>query len=402
MKSLINSIYPYLSVFFVFILPLDKYAAAAPNIVLILLIACFPFVIQKKHLTTLKKIPSLLFLGLVAFLFLNSLFVTNLADDFSVLKKILGALTLFLLFIPIDNIKKIYGSFIYSALVCIIVSVYHLYFFYMKEGAFNFANGAVINDVLIIDRLYLGILCVLSIVSSIYLMGNNYKSENKYYLANILLNVLFVLLISSRLAILLIVCLFILKVFYSKKPRKYIAFSIGIVVVIIGAFIFNKNLQDRFLYTYYGDVDESYITLLKKSEPRVIIWSCAKKIASNQNPLVGIGFYETKNQLVACYDEIVVPERRRNYFVKSRFNTHNQFFDFYLSAGIIAVIIFILLLLQLFKKNIKKYTPTALLVTVTLFMMLECLFHRQIGSYYFAIILVLLIKETIQDKHLTA
>ncbi|MCH2489909.1 MAG: O-antigen ligase family protein [Flavobacteriales bacterium] len=394
MKALLKSIYPYLFLFFCFVLPLDKYATSVPNIVLIALVVIFPFVVTKENFNILKKREVLLFAGLVLYVFLNGFLFQDFDRDLTISKKIAGSLLLIVLAIPLERTDKLKKTVIVSVVICIAISLYHLYFFYMQEGEFNFAAGGEINEVLIIDRLYLGFLCVISIIASIGLIGRKYNEYNKWYFANIVLCAGFVLLISSRLAILLLVLLFLLKIFYTKSKKEYLFFFFGIVGLMIVAFMLNKNLNERFFYAHSTQKDKGYIELFQRMEPRVIIWECNYNIAKNEPfALTGLGFYHTKDLLVDCYREIVTPDRRKQYFIESRFNSHNQFMDFFLSTGIIGGLVFGLIFLSFFVRNWKYFFGTGLIVTMFAFANIESFFHRQLGAYYFGIVCIFLLMD---------
>ena len=262
----------------------------------------------------------------------------------------------------------------------------------MQEGEFNFAFGGAINEVLIIDRLYLGFLCVLSILASIGLIGSQYSDYNKWYFANIVLCVCFVLLISSRIAIVLLIVLFFLRIFYTKRRKEYAIFFIGIVALVCIAFFLNKNLNERFFYAHTEKNNRSFIELFMEWEPRVVIWECNYNIAEEENfMLTGLGFYNTKDLLVNCYKGVIEKKNRREYFVQSRFNPHNQFFDFLLSAGIIGASLFAVLFLALFINGRKSYYKVSLIISLAAFAFIESYFHRQIGGYFFAITLILIL-----------
>ncbi len=393
MRPLLQSIYPFLCAFFCFILPLDKYATAAPNIMLIALLVAFPFVFDWGKLKNRFTHPlTLLFAAFTLVLFVTSAVFYNISEELFVLKKIAGSFLLFILFLPLEDKEKLKKAIVASTMVCIIVSLYHLYFFYMEQGEFVFANGAAINEVLVIDRLYLGLLCVLSIVSSISLIGKKYNVYNRYYLGSIVITAIFLLLISSRLAILLLIVLFFLRIFYAQKRKSYWFFFGGLVLLLVAAFTFNSNLNDRFFYSYQKYTDKNYVELFIEKEPRVVIWECSANIAENNDiVLAGLGFRETKNLLVACYDDIVFPERRRNYFVTTRFNTHNQFIDVLLGNGILPLLLLIGLFVILIVKNIRNYTAMAYIVTLLSFLLIENIFHRQFGAYYFAVVMIILL-----------
>lgn len=401
MKAILSSVYPYILLSFCFVLPMDKYATALPNIFLIVLLIVFPFVVRKSDFKKLFRREILIYTGLVLYVMINNLLFHDFLEDQIIITKIASALLLIVLFIPVDKPHDLMKTLVASVLICIVISLYHLYFFYMQEGEFNFASGSVINDVLIIDRLYLGFLCVLSIISSIALIGDKYSDYNKWYFTNIVLCVGFVLLISSRIAIILLLVLFFLKIFYAKRKVEYIFFFIGIMSIITVAFMMNKNLSQRFFYTHSTQKQKSYIELFEQWEPRVVIWACNIDIMQKEDfMLKGIGFYDTKDELANCYEETVFPERRKDYFVQRRFNSHNQFIDFMLSSGIIGLSMFLWIYLSFFRKNWKRFFPTALLLAMFLFTNVESIFHRQLGGYLFGIVMIFLLMEQNPDKQI--
>lgn len=392
MKVLLSTIYPYLYLFFCFVIPLDKYATAVPNIVLGTLLVLFPFVVKKSDLKLLIRKEILLFTTLIVFLLLNNLLFHDISTEITVIKKVLSALVLIVLFIPLEKTENLLKTLIISVGICMIICLFNLYEYYSEEGAFNFSAGSVINDVLIIDRLYLGFLCVLSIISSIALIGKQYNEYNKWYFTNIVFCIVFVLLISSRIAILLLLLLFLLKVFYARGKKEYIIFLVGVVVLTIASFLINKNLNERFFYSHSTQKDEkSYFELFMDWEPRAIIWQCNYDLViAGERLLAGNGFYGTKDKLVDCYEEKVTQERRRAYFVAERFNPHNQYVDFLISAGILACVLFVLILVLLFQRNRKSFYRTAFLLSIAAFMFIESNFHRQMGAYIFAITMLLI------------
>ena len=107
MKAVISSVYPYLFLFFCFILPLDKYATAAPNLILIALIVLFPFVIKKRHLQKLKSIPFIILGSLILMVLFNSIIFNEFQEDMPIIRKVLSSFLIIVLFLPLENTKKI-------------------------------------------------------------------------------------------------------------------------------------------------------------------------------------------------------------------------------------------------------------------------------------------------------
>ena len=306
--------------------------------------------------------------------------------DINIVQKIFSSFLLLTLFIPINKTENLNKTIIISVLICIGVSLFNLFGFYLQTGEFNFADGTAVNEVLIIDRVYLGFLCVLSVIASIGLMGNKYKL---LYLANIILCILFTLLISSRIAIILLLLLLVLLIFYSKNKKQYIIFFACVFAITIAAFKFNKNLGERFFYTQSSESKKSYVELFMAWEPRVVIWECNYNILKNDTQLlIGNGFYGTKDKLVSCYDGLINKDDKRNYFIAERFNPHNQYFDFLLSYGILALLLFLSIFITALYKYRKSYYKMALIFTIMAFAFIESFFQRQIGGFLFSIIFI--------------
>ena len=238
---------------------------------------------------------------------------------------------------------------------------------------------------------------------SIDLIGENYKPNNKWYFANIVLAVLFVLLISSRSAILLLLMVFFIKIVYAKRKKGYILFFLGIIIITIIAFSINENLKERFFYTNTIQTQKSYLEKFKQWEPRVVIWECNFRVLKEEKALInGIGFYNTQDKLTDCYGEIIKDPSKKVYFQRERFNTHNQFLDFLLGSGVIAFLLFITVFCFLFYRNWRSFSSVALLLSIVLFAFVESLFHRQLGAYYFGIIMILLLfNDKTKQKTLT-
>tara|TARA_R110002020_G_scaffold410898_1_gene620598 strand:+ start:407 stop:1576 length:1170 start_codon:yes stop_codon:yes gene_type:complete len=378
---------------FCFALPLDRYAPALPNIILIFLLGSFPFIIKKEDFKILKRKEVLLLGLLITYVVINSMLFQDFTQDLKFTQKIASTLLPVILFLPIKYTNNLKISLIISVLCCILYSLFQICIYYINSGSFEFSSGGVINEILPVERLYLGFICVLSVVLSISLLRKNQVKYRCLYF-NILLCSIFVFLIVSRIAVILLLILFFIQIFYTRYRRKFAMFFFLFIAVATIAFTTNKNLNQRFFYSQSTQKQKGYIELLKQWEPRFLIWDCSYNIiTTNDIWITGLGFSKTKDYLVSCYKEVVKQDRRRKYFVESRFNTHNQFIDFWLSAGVLSTIIFMCFFAFLFLKNRKLFFQTALILSLLLFSSVENIFHRQLGCYLFGIILVFLVNE---------
>ena len=161
--------------------------------------------------------------------------------------------------------------------------------------------------------------------------------------------------------------------------------SLAIFSIII---ITNKNLSNRFLYSE-DSVRKSFVEKIKTHEPRYDIWKFSFEIFKEQNiALLGIGTYRTQELLVAKY-RLMPIEKRRNWFIQRNFNTHNQYIDIILSFGFIGLILFTVFLREIVLITYKNIYSLNLILSLILFLVIENLFHRQLGSFILALTIVI-------------
>jgi hypothetical protein len=152
----------------------------------------------------------------------------------------------------------------------------------------------------------------------------------------------------------------------------------------------NKNIKNRF---HIKDSYTETIKVLKNQEPRFIIWECSLSQIYDVNFNFLTGYNDRgsiEKKLIACYDSIIENTSKRDYYLKTRFNTHNQFFDILLDGGIIGLGLFLLILflpLFYFRNN---FEAVFFLVGLVIFLGIENLFFRQLGAYLFGIFIPLL------------
>ena len=404
MRILLASIYPYAFMLLYFIIPFDDYIRALPNILLGILVVAFPFVVSWQDLHKIKRLPTVLLLVFFAYLMLNTVFMGRMEDDFYILKKVLISVGLVILYIPVKDSNKIHKAIIYSSLAAIIFSLINIVILANAQENFEFGNSAMVIEGLLMDRIYLGFLCVLSILVSYQSLKEKYHPNNRYYVANIILNILFILIIVSRITILVLIVLFLLGQLYrTKKGTQMVVVTGTIILLIAGMFALNKDFQRQLLYKQYQSEEVGLLNNALAKEPRAIIWDCAYDVSRDQGlTLNGIGFKETNTRLLSQYEMKIEDPRIQKRFLETRYNTHNQFIDFYLASGLIGFLLFTGVLTVLFFRNHKEIYPTALLVALVFYALVENLFHRQIGAYYVGFILIILClqygKEEIPDN----
>jgi len=393
LRVLLASIYPFVFLLLFFTIPFDMYFRALPNILLVVLAVVFPFIIQKKHLRKLTSRSSILWLCFFGALLLAEAISGNIMEDMAILKKIALALALVILYLPIENFKKLYKAIIFSSIAAILFSLVKLFLLLNQGYTFGFLESATIVEAILVDRIYLGFLSVISILASYQLLRKEYHPDNRYYLANITLNVLFILFIVSRIAIITLLLIFILSLFYSKKRGSQLLFAVGgIFLIAVLVFVVNQDLRKKIFYAQDAQKNQGLIANTMAYEPRTVIWDCAwKNVSGTGVSLTGMGFVGTNQKMMDCYENNIANPVKSKWFLKQKYNVHNQFLDTYLGGGILVFLLLMISLGSLFFENRKHFFPTALLLSLFCFAMVENVFHRQIGAYYVGFILLTLL-----------
>jgi len=394
-KNKLNSFYNFLFAVFCFSIPFEEYASAAPNLLIVALLALFPFVVKKNQIRTVLQNKSYIaFLFFFLFILINTLIKQQISADFYVLSKLIIPCLLILLSAPLERIKKIKFSFIIATLLSVLYSTINLIEYNIASEVFNFSKGNFINDLLVSERLYIGLCSVVSFVFLIELFVKSKTNTKKiiYFTASIFL-VSFVFLIAARIAIITIVLISFMFILSKLGRKNKIISSISLLIFICLFFIFNKNLTKRFLHA--NDIySKSFYAKIVKHEPRFEIWNCSYNIVkTNHNFLVGNGFSQARKQLNNCFLESIEVEKRRDWFVKSNFNAHNQFIGVFLGSGAIGLAIFLILFYFLYTESKGDFYSLSLLCSLILMCCVESVFLRQIGEYIFSLIIIIILKR---------
>ena len=144
-------------------------------------------------------------------------------------------------------------------------------------------------------------------------------------------------------------------------------------------------------------VGTTYFEKIGMHEQRFLIWKYSFEILKETNLITGNGYSKTTEKLVNEYKNIS-QEKKRNWFIDKEFNTHNQYLDILISQGVLAALIFIVFLVQVFKVAKKSHTNILLLTSMLIYMTVYNNFHRLIGVYLFSLILIVILSKDNSKK----
>jgi len=290
--------------------------------------------------------------------------------------------------LPLLKLKKIS---VFSSCIFILTCLIRTIIFYTENHFLPFANDAEIASILKIHRPYLGFYVLLNIILSYDLFNKSDQKKYKYIYSLIFLFLFaFIVLIAARLSIISFFIISFIYVIFYLDLNIYKKFTIGILpLFIVSSFIFySPKIQER--------LNNNNLELMIDHEPRFVIWESVNNISRNEdfNTIFGYGNYQLiEDYLVLNYEQIIDKKEKRDYYIEERFNTHSQFFDYFLFGGFIAFFFFISICLISLWKTKRDFTSFAIVISFILFFSVENVFHRQLGCYLFILYYFIALKN---------
>jgi O-antigen ligase len=379
----------FFDVFFVLLILSVPYSLKVPNALLVILTS-FLILDYKKHadinIWLLKKKAFYVLFVLVFYWLLKAIITSSIKDTNYTL--LLPVVILPVLFIKVKNKELFLWANVILVFLLSLRAIFGLLTYYIENKQFLPFEGEIINDILGMERPYLGFISVIGFISSLYL-AMKYNKLKKLFIFYSIYIAAFIFLISARISAVTILFLIVIYLlFYIKKIDRNKALFVVIVITTIFSFVvLNKNLRERFFIT--SDIKSS-VAKLSRHEPRMIIWSCAYDIATapDFNPIFGLNSEkELEQRYIRCYDEKITNRNRADYFISTKINSHNQFIDVFLFSGIIGLgLFFYFFIVQIFSQR-RNYFKIAMLISLILFLAVENVLRRQMGIYCFILII---------------
>tara|TARA_B110000971_G_scaffold202398_1_gene222123 strand:+ start:3104 stop:4306 length:1203 start_codon:yes stop_codon:yes gene_type:complete len=369
---------------------------AIPNGINISLVLIFPFLVNKqKFINHIVKKPIVWFAVFLSFILVKSVLLGHFLEDISVIKKLSQALLLLILSCGLKpkSTETLKSGIVLGTFIAVIYSLIKIGIIVIQTTTFDFAKGPIINETLPVQRLYLGLLCTISLI---LVLDRFFKNRQKLNLFLAVLFTLFVFLIAARIAIISVLIVIIYYVFIMIKAKYKYIFLLLIISTTSMVVLLNNNLSKRILHLD-DTFRESYVDKIAMHEPRFLIWKYSYEALQSTNLFLGNGFNRTEKKLVSSYKKI--PQlKKRAWFINKRFNTHNQYIDIALSQGFIGLSLFLIFLFQLFVIAKKSHSDLLLLLSALIYMLVYNNFHRVIGVYIFSLIFIFILEKSNYQK----
>lgn len=376
------------------------FSKAIPNIILAVLSLWIILDFGRIQKPKLQFSSSNFLWTLVVFLSLKSILFGTIVHDLKVYKGLLLIFWLSIVFQRIKDKNKLKTVLLCAITLVVLISLFLISLYYFKNKELPFSNTAEVNQLLLLERPYIGFIAVLGVFLAIE-KAILYPSLKIIWFSNAIVLFLFIILISARISIITLFLLagvylmFYFKINKLKKAAILISLIIGFGVLVFT----NKNISERFFIK--SNISESLKTA-SDYEPRIVIWDCAYQMTKDSgfNLLVGFDGYNTiEKHFSDCYSSNIENESKREYFLSENFNSHNQFIDFYLIGGIIALLLFVVFFSKLIYEVRSDFFKMAVVVSFLLFFIVENIFYRQFGCYLFGLFILILPHNKLNEEN---
>jgi O-antigen ligase len=359
-----------------------SFSRSIPNIILGVALLFYAVLLYQKEIVFPKKHYFFPFGLLFLYLLIKAVLQSSIGNEVNVFSRFLVVIILPIVFIPVPRNKIIWG-FIASVFIAVSIALIHTSIYYLDNKTLPFSNGEDVNRILIIERPYMGFICLIALILCLF-MAKEYPKFKKALLALGLFFGIFIFFIAARLSLItLIGVVFIYLLFYSglSAVKKAIIITVSFMAVFT-ALLSYKNLSNRFF------VADSFQTM-QDYEPRVVIWSCASEIIRSPDFNLIFGsksFNWMQEQYVQCYADSIANESKKAWFLAIKYNSHNQFIDFFLIGGFLGLGPFLFFVFSMMKNAKGNFYFFSIVVSLTLFFLMENVLHRQFGCYLTAIV----------------
>lgn len=228
---------------------------------------------------------------------------------------------------------------------------------------------------------YLGVLINMAVLIGMHFLSDKLSSTNEKVIGglSVIVGVVFLGLVASRMAYLSLVIAVGLYLFSAIKKHKTLLFLGGLLTVVATLFVLLKT-NTRVKEIIDTKLELPTVENFNSVNIRVGIYSCTFDLLK-ENWLLGVTPGDLQEEMNSCYDSKGMP------FISERnYNTHNEFFNQWLSFGIIGPFLLIFMFsIALYKAvSTRNFLFIGFLVICIMTCLTENLYERYHGTMFFS------------------
>ena len=386
-KSKFKIIFFNWSLVLVFItLPMPKYSLGNQALILFIISWIFHNSFEEK-IALLKKhtLSIILLTSIYSVLLLGMLYTQDLNEG---LEQLRDKLPFLLLPILISTSQIITREHKFRCIKLFSVSVVLMALFALAKAWYIYSTG--MGDYFVYDRsaillnkhtTYYSLYCVIGVSYFLYDLIELKKTNKIDAILAIVILLIFIYLLSARISIVAlgVVAIYFIKMRITQKKQMFFL-AILVIGILSGTLLFSSNYTARF-----NSISKDPNKILENDEfdTRIIHWKSALETLNTLDVIVGKGTGDGKEGLYEQY--------LKNNFIngyKNKYNAHNQYIEFLMSNGILAIIAYICLLLTALIYAIRFNDIFGVLVVLLILMysITESILERQSGIMIVAIL----------------
>lgn len=285
-----------------------------------------------------------------------------------------------------EQIKKMFIAFIIGGIICSLIMLVRAIYTYYVFSENNFFYQAFS---FFVHPSYLSMYFNFSIA---WLMLMIFKRPTNLSRTSIIASVLIILffsfiivLLSSKMGLIAMVFIYLgFMIYFIISTKKYLMGIVGLFLICAAVFsVF------RFVPAIEGRVNAVIVALSSSNDNpgeeestavRMLVWSAANKVIS-ENLLLGVGTGDAKAELLKEYEKEGLKGA-----ISHKLNAHNEFYQVFVSIGLIGFIVFLvslfLPLVSAFKTSNAIYILFLLIIITNFFP--ESMLETQAGVMFYA------------------
>ncbi len=226
---------------------------------------------------------------------------------------------------------------------------------------------------------YFGIFTLLEFHKLRFLFKSKLVRDITYFGLSAMLFILSIPL-SARWPLIVFLILIALRFFNKNKwSRKSVITAVVVSCVAIFSLLQSGSFKDRISETLNTKLEFPVGNNHNSTNVRFGIYNCAIELIQS-NWLTGVGIGDTQDELNRCYEQYDT-----DIYKELNFNTHNTFFNFSVTAGILGLIALLALYIKSFKSYRNWGLAVSFLALVIFSSLTENVFDRQLGIVFFCL-----------------
>lgn len=337
--------------------------------------------------------------------FLSSIYLVYFIEFiFSYSKKIVGSYletgALFLVFpffillnfqvISKRFINVILGSYVFGVSILnikiLVIILSKGFFKLLKKDSFNHPVFRMLYSAESEIHLpYLGLMFQFAAIIIVYLLLKKKKTLNSFIISFLLIDIILLnissFLFSARMALLASFMAFIYILFKVEKSKKKIFIYIAVGFILSISLSLLPPIKRRLISlidTKWELPDSSYDGENSKVNFRYVIYKCSADILKD-NWMLGLGIGNVQKKLDACYEPI--DYAGFDDFKTKKYNTHNQYIEFFIAYGIVGLMLFLVFIFRGWKRGDIIYRGFIIMVAFSF--LTENILYRQSGVFFY-------------------